>query len=82
MIRRNVFNIIATLALVLTLLMGFVGWSAIDRLERIDHRLDNIQSELTMIQSPTYQDRVFQERMSRLLDLVRERQELALAHSE
>lgn len=73
---------LAALALAVSIMLAFVSWNTVDQLRKIDTRLDGIQSELTMLQSPTYQDRVFQERMARLLDLVRQRQEIALAHSE
>jgi len=73
---------LAALALAISLAMAFVSWSTVDRLERIDRRLDSITSELSTIQSPAYQQQQFNERLSRVLDEVRKRQEIALAHSE
>lgn len=82
MFRKHFFNIIATLALVITILMAFVSLRTVDRLEQIDRRLDGITSELSTIKSPEYQQTQFNERLSRVLDEVRRRQEIALAHSE
>ena len=82
MFRKHFFNIITTLALVITILMAFVSLRTVDRLEQIDRRLDGITSELSTIKSPEYQQSQFNERLSRVLDKVRRRQEIALAHSE
>ncbi len=82
MFRKHFFNIIATLALVITILMAFVSLRTVDRLEQIDRRLDGITLELSTIKSPEYQQSQFNERLSRVLDEVRRRQEIALAHSE
>ncbi|WP_145152768.1 hypothetical protein [Pseudomonas oryzihabitans] len=81
-IRNNITTIIAALALALTILTGFVSCHTVGKLEQIDRRLDGITSELSTLKSPEYQQQVFNERMARLLDLVRQRQEIALAHSE
>lgn len=81
-IRSNITTIIAALALALTIMTGFVSCHTVGKLEQIDRRLDGITSELSTIKSPEYQQSQFNERLSRVLDEVRKRQELALAHSE
>jgi hypothetical protein len=73
---------LAALALAVSLALAFVSWSTVDRLERIDRRLDGITTELTTIKSPEYQQTQFNERLSRVLDEVRRRQEIALAHTQ
>lgn len=81
-IRNNITTIIAALALALTILSGFVSCQTVGKLEQIDRRLDGIQTELTTIKSPQYQQQQFNERLSRVLDEVRKRQEIALAHTQ
>lgn len=82
MIRKYFFNIVSSLALILTLGMVFVSWSTVTHLERIDGRLEGITSELTRLGDPTYQQQQFNEKLSRVLDEVRRRQEIAMARSE
>ncbi len=79
---KHLTTIIAVLALVFTMLQGFALLSVGDKLDRIDERLDGITSELTQLKDPTYQQQQFNEKLSRVLDEVRRRQEIALAHSE
>lgn len=73
---------LAALALAVSIMLAFVALSTADKLQQIDRRLDGITSELSTLKSPEYQQSQFNERLSRVLDEVRRRQEIALAHSE
>lgn len=73
---------LATLAFVLCLMLAYLSFQTMDRLERIDRRLDSVQAELTIIKSPEWQSRQLDETLDRMLAAMRAEQMQRLAKAQ
>lgn len=73
---------LAALALVISLTFAYLSLQTVDRLERIDRRLDSVQAELTIIKSPEWQSRQLDETLDRMLAAMRAEQMQRLAKAQ
>lgn len=73
---------LAALALVISLAFAYLSLQTVDRLERIDRRLDSVQAELTVIKSPDWQSRQLDKALDQMLIVMRADQVARLAKSQ
>lgn len=73
---------LATLAFVLCLMLAYLSFQTMDRLERIDRRLDSVQAELVVIKSPDWQSRQLDGTLDRMLAAMRAEQMQRLAKAQ
>ncbi|WP_426944091.1 hypothetical protein ACP4J5_17365 [Pseudomonas oryzihabitans] len=73
---------LATLAFVLCLMLAYLSFQTMDRLERIDRRLDSVQAELVVIKSPDWQSRQLDGTLDRMLSAMRAEQMQRLAKAQ
>ena len=81
-LRKHLSLSVATAALGIAFWLIIMFSAMNTRLESIDTRLTDMSAQVQLMASPTWQQTQFNERLGRVLDAVRERQQLALAHSE
>lgn len=76
---KSVFPALATAALIISLWLLVLFNSMSTRLDSIDRNLSDVRAEVSLMASPSYQQQQFNERLGKVLDEVRRRQEIALA---
>lgn len=79
---KSFSNFIAVAALIIALIFGALSLRTNNSLEKIDRRLDSIQSELTYLKSPEFMDRRLDEALDRTLLALRQDQVQRLAKSQ
>lgn len=79
---KSFSNLVAIAALIVALAFGAMSLKTGSALDRIDRRLDSIQSELTYLKSPEFMDRRLDEALDRTLLALRQDQVQRLAKSQ